>query len=102
MSNDKKQRSALSGMLEGAKKAKETKTNAGDQADSEGTTRKRFSVYADRGVFDRVKAWSTFLGVPQADIIERALTLYCDRLADERNEGQDPELPKHDGPADLP
>lgn len=71
---------------------------AGDNASGDDGTgeRDRFSVYADRSVFERAKVWAQFLDVPQADILERAVARYCDELADEYNDGDDPKMPKAD------
>lgn len=115
-------KSALSGMMSGARQAKSekeaaekieaskpagptkktpTKSEPSTKAPTGEVARERFSVYADRATFERVKAWATFMKVSQADVIERAINLYADRLGEEFNNGKDPHTLK-EAPTELP
>lgn len=100
MSKSDENRSAMSGLIDSATKSGEPAGDETSQDDARKQRRERFSVYADRRVFNRVKLWSTFLEVSQADIMERALSQYCDKLADHHNDGEDPEIPKADNDTD--
>lgn len=102
MSQSDKNRSAMSGLISSAQNGE-----SDDESDEEGSgeqatdndsqskrKRERFSVYADRNVFNRVRVWASYLDVTQADILERAIGQYCDRLAEHHNDGEDPEMPE--------
>lgn len=110
-------KSALSGLMMGARKAKDEKLEAETAVAAKSIERElpppaakqtatagreRFSIYADKATFERVRNWAAFLNKNQADIIERALSLYCDRLGEEYNDGKDPNFPQREAPTKLP
>lgn len=109
MTSSKDNRSSIDGLLGDARKKKQSSEEQSATTDStteqgeadDATTapaspsdRIRRSVYAAERVFERVHAWSTFLDASKAEIFERALNDYCDRLAEAYNDGQDPVVPK--------
>jgi hypothetical protein len=110
MTSSQDNRSSIDGLLGDAKKKKKTadKQSTTDEATAgQGATdtndatpatapsdRIRRSVYAAERIFERVHVWSTFLDASKAEIFERALDDYCDRLAEAYNDGNDPVVPK--------
>ena len=110
--SSKKNRSALSGLVAGAQKEKEARqktprepaeeptpnsspTEVVSEEEPVSSSRESITIYMDRQIYNRVNIWSEFLdGVNKADLLDRAVSKYCDELAAHFNDGQDPPQPQ--------